>query len=153
MADRIDHFWGAVQRHGGDTAAAMGATMGDGPTTGVPFRLAGHLKNEVTGEGAIQRKKAIAHGLQQPVELHPVDPRNLMATQGSVTREGVAHYLGPQFHENQTLFADKDNAGNAHPTVYQRDRDQGQMILSGHHRATAALLNGKMLDARVIKGP
>lgn len=151
--ERAQHFWGAVERHGGDTGAAMSATMGDGPTTSVPFRLAGHLKDEVTGEGLARRTKATMEGLQQPVHLQDVDPRNLMATQGSVTRAGVEHYLGQQFHQKQELFADQHNLGNQHPTVYQRERDNGQLLLSGHHRATAALLRGQPLAARVIHGP
>ena len=150
---RIDDFWNSVQRHGGDTSAAIDATMGDGPTTGVPFKLAGHLKNEVTGDGMRRRSDAVAKGLSEPPHLQEVDPRELMATQGSVTREGVAHYLGPQFQQHGTLYADVHNQGNQHPTVYQRERDGGQMILSGHHRATAALMNGKQLQARVISGP
>lgn len=87
-------------------------------------------------------------------DLVDVDPRTVHATQPSVTRQGVKHYMEhPDYHKaGAETFADKGNAGNRVPFVY--DREDGQrLLLSGHHRAVTALLNGKSFKARRVEGP
>lgn len=83
-------------------------------------------------------------------ETAPVDPRVLHAMQPSVTRAGVEHYM-----ENpDVLYADKHQAGNQHPVVYRRVANDKvtHLLLSGHHRATAALLKGTDLNAVIAEG-
>lgn len=84
-------------------------------------------------------------------ELQDIDPRTLHASQPSVTREGVAHYASG----STELFADQDRPTNQHPLVYKRDEGDGNVrnvLLTGHHRASAALANAELLKAIVAEG-
>jgi hypothetical protein len=56
------------------------------------------------------------------------------------------------FHEQGTTYADHHDPGNADPVVLVRERDGAHLLLAGHHRATAALLRGVPLLARVVGG-
>lgn len=101
--------------------------------------------------------KGLVHAeLSRPVGgasgLVDIDPRTLRATQPSVTRAGVEHYLGGQWEKTGETFADHSNVGNRYPFVYAREDGQN-LLLSGHHRASAALLQGRPLRARRIEGP
>lgn len=81
-----------------------------------------------------------------------IDPRSLYATQPSVTRDGVRHYL----ESPDVLYADQTQAGNQTPVIYRRDEGNGRvrnLILSGTHRAAAALAAGRPLTAIVVDGP
>lgn len=90
-----------------------------------------------------------------------VDPRYLRATQPHLVRAALNHYLTG--HED--LYADEHNAGNKTPVVYARNNrdgnpdmpnwwtDEDHIILSGHHRAAAALLRGEQFNAIVVRGP
>lgn len=91
--------------------------------------------------------------LQNPEHpLEDVDPRNLRSSQGSVTREGVKHYMSSGDHaKTGKTFADQGNPGNAHPVVYEHENGD-RVLLSGHHRATAALFEGRPLRAKVVRG-
>jgi hypothetical protein len=149
---RIDDFYGAVERHGG-THEALRAVFRDHPTTPTPWGAAGYLKSEKTGPGLAAHRELIRKELEQPPNLVDVDPRELHATQPSIIREATAHYLGAQWRAGGETFADKGNPGNRNPVVYRRARDGAHLILSGHHRATAALMRGKPLKARLVEGP
>jgi hypothetical protein len=89
-------------------------------------------------------------------DFREFDPRSLHATQPSVTRGGVEHYLTPDYERTGRTYADQGNVGNRHPVVYTRtDERTGKVqnvVLSGHHRAAAALLQGKQFKARHIEG-
>jgi hypothetical protein len=63
-----------------------------------------------------------------------------------VTRSGVEYYSGQEYDRTGETFADNEKAGNRFPVVYSRN-DGTNIILSGHHRATAALLQGRPLRA------
>jgi len=84
--------------------------------------------------------------------LTDVDPRGVRATQPSVTRPGVSYYLTTRYQRTGHTFADYHRVANRFPVVYQRE-DGEQLIISGHHRAAVALLNGKQLAARLVAGP
>lgn len=73
------------------------------------------------------------------------DPRELHASQGAVTRAGVKHYMD---HPG-TLYADRHQAGNKTPVVYSRGGVDE--LMSGHHRATAAILNGHQFEAIEVR--
>lgn len=92
-----------------------------------------------------------------PGDMHEFDPRSLRATQPSITRAGVAHYLEHDYRHGGPTYADQDNVGNRVPVVYRRASLVGgesqDIILSGHHRAAASLLQGRQFRARLIEGP
>ena len=94
--------------------------------------------------------EAVKKVLQAPPVLEDVDPRNLKASQGSIVRSALTHYTDQQPGDDET-FADKGNAGNRHPVVYEHDNGD-QVILSGHHRAAKALFAGHPLRARIVRG-
>lgn len=101
-------------------------------------------------------QEAVDKNLKNPPELRDVDPRTLQSTQPQVTRAGVRHYASGEYEKSGTTFADQGNAGNRFPVVYARAREGSDVadhiILSGHHRAVAALINGRPLRARVVEG-
>jgi hypothetical protein len=77
--------------------------------------------------------------------MRELDPRDLHATQGTVTRPGVNYYMGNEYQETGRTYADMHQAGNRYPVVYTRGGQN--KLLSGHHRATAALLRGEQFRA------
>jgi len=120
--------------------------FGESPTSPAPWPRAARQKRR----GSFDQGRVDA-ALRNPV-LSEVDPRNLHATQPSITRAGVDYYLGDEYQETGTTFADQDQAGNRFPVVYSREDGQN-LALSGHHRAAAALLRGETLRAIHIEGP
>lgn len=122
----------------------------DHPTTTSPFPSAGRLKSHQDYDPNIVRE-----ALQHPEkhETVPMDPRTLRSTQPSVTREGVKHYMqGGDYERTKETFGDKGNPGNTRPVVYTRSDGQN-LLLSGHHRAAAALLQGQQFNALHLEGP
>lgn len=117
----------------------------DGAPTGrVPFPQAGRRKDRKDYDaGAV---KTALQG-RKNAQLKAYDPRELSATQPSVVRGGVQHYLSGQ----EGTFADSGNAGNETPVVYEREGGT-KMLLSGHHRAVKALLRGEQFHAIPVSG-
>lgn len=117
------------------------ALLGTAPVGAVPWAPAG---------GRIGRKPfdqtLVAAALNKKQQPEPVDPRDLRSTQGHLVRAGVKHYLSGA----EGLYADEHNPGNKNPVVY--DREGTHIILSGHHRAAAALLRGEQFHAVVVHG-
>lgn len=112
-----------------------------------PWPRAGRTKTEPLYDQA-----KVTAALQQPPTLHDFDPRNLHATQGSVIRHHASYYMDqPDYRTTGATSADQGNVGNQYPTVY-RDRRGRNLLLSGHHRATTALLRGEPLRGRLIEG-
>ena len=91
-----------------------------------------------------------------PPELSDVDPRTLHSTQRGLTRGGVQHYMSDKsYEETGATYADQEKVGNRFPVIYSRAEAGGvtrNVILSGHHRATKALLRGENLRAIVVPG-
>ena len=123
------------------------------PLASAPFTPAGRSTKKMDYD-----KDLVHDALVHPArhQLQAVDPRELRSTQPSVTRAGVQHYMNPDnpYEKTGETFAEQDNIGNRRPIVY--DREDGErsckLILSGHHRAAAALLHGKPLQAVVVRG-
>jgi hypothetical protein len=118
----------------------------------VPWRMAAKSKTMQDYDPDVVRG-----ALSKPPVLTKVDPRDLTATQPMVTREGVDYYTSGRYEQTGETFADKGNLGNQWPVVYRRptmaDPSQHEdLLLSGHHRGVAALLQGKPLDARLVEG-
>lgn len=77
-----------------------------------------------------------------------IDPRDLVATQLSAFRDAVEHYMGDTYWFCGRPFRDSTSALNLHGLVL---RDAGEnVILNGHQRATAALLQGRPFLARTF---
>lgn len=151
---RADEFFAAAQRHGAQGAVDR-VFHDEAPITTVPWDQMGRRRDR----GDYDRE-LVADELRKPaseVSLSSVDPRNLHATQPMITRGGVSHYMGPEYAQTGRTFADHEMVGNVHPVVYRRPSLTGgepqNLILSGHHRAAAALLQGNQFHARVIEGP
>jgi hypothetical protein len=139
-SSRLERAWGSHD---------PGTLFGDAPSTSAPWPRAGRLKSRQDYD-----KDLVREVISDPEHHHmaEIDPRELHATQPSITRAGVAHYLGGDYERTGETFADKHNPGNRRPVVYRREDGQN-LLLSGHHRATAALLQGRPLRALVIDGP
>ena len=111
-------------------------------TSTTPWPRAGRSKHE-----PLYNREAVHAALRDPHQhIREVDPRFLHANQPEVTRAGVKHYMGDEYRQTGRTFADQHMAGNRWPFVYTTRRGMN-VILSGHHRATAALLNGDQLRA------
>lgn len=152
----------AMDESGGGSAAprlslhgagrdGMKQIFGDGEIGVPPFPNALPLKGFKGGKYYDQR------AIEQFSELEPerVDPSSLSTFQANVTRGGVEHYLSDHYHQTGDTFADHGSASNRYPIVYEgynREGKRYRTILSGNHRATAALLEGKPLMARVVRG-
>lgn len=80
-----------------------------------------------------------------------LDPRYLTATQPNIIRPGVEYYLCGEYQRSGRTYADQFKVGNKYPVVLSRGEEL--LILSGHHRAAAVLLQGKPFRARVVAGP
>lgn len=103
------------------------------------------------GPGVPYDQELVRHTLSLPASDLTVgrfDPRHLHGTQPGITHGGVQHYMSG----SQGLYADKDNPGNALPFVYVHKDTGVNRLLSGHHRATSALLQGRPLVARYAVG-
>lgn len=121
----------------------VGAIFGGKPTALTPWPSAGRTKSNPRGYDPARVEAAMANPGQH---LRDMDPRNLHATQSHVTQEGVNYYMGDTYRQTGQTFRDMDQAGNRHPVVYTDRRGQNR-LLSGHHRATAALLHGGQFRA------
>jgi hypothetical protein len=109
-----------------------------------PFPRAGRLKG---GPGPAQA--VTAEAVAGPVILTEVDPRRLWASQGFVLRQHVEYYLTDQWALTALTSADRSKVPNRFPLVWRDHRDR-LVILGGHHRAAAALLEGRPLRCRIF---
>lgn len=122
--------------------------FGRAQVTPAPWPGAGRRK-----DGSHHNRELIKQEMSKPPVVEDIDPRYLHATQPSVVREHVDSYMGAggdEYRKTGKTVADQDNPGNQWPTVYER-RDGRRDILSGHHRATTALLRGEALKGRIIR--
>lgn len=140
-----DQFHRVHELHGSNDVGAIFGEHHDKAL--VPWPRAGRRKDRADYD-----KDVVTRGLSQPAQVEDVDPRFLHVTQPHIVRAGVVHYMGDEYDRTGRTFADQGNVGNAFPVVYDRD-DGYRLLLSGHHRATAALLKGRGLAARRFSGP
>ena len=127
--------------------------VGQSPTVPTPWPSAGRSK-KLRGYDPEIVKTLLERA---PEGLQDIDPRILSSSQPGITAAGVRHYASGTYEQTGQLYADHGNAGNIYPVVYQRTRPGNDavesIILSGHHRAAAALVNGRPLRALVARGP
>jgi hypothetical protein len=128
----------------------MKAMFNKAPTTPIPFPGAGKSKTNYPYE----QDKVLDLVQNAPEGLRELDPRYLIGTQSGITLDGLQYYMGDEYEETGQVYRDRDQAGNVYPVVYERESERGiePLILSGHHRASAALLKGEALRALVVRG-
>jgi hypothetical protein len=85
------------------------------------------------------------------VSVDPREPR-LHATQPFVIEPAARYYMTDEYRQTGRTWADQNQSGNRVPFVYDREGGES-LLLSGHHRATAALLQGRQFDAVRVEGP
>lgn len=138
----------------------MSALFGEqSPIALQPFPSAGRRKGE-----RLYNQEAVTAELSRPEpRTVDIDPRILSGSQPNVTRAGVAHYFeGDEYEKQGRTFADQHNVGNQFPFVVSKRRtrpnaygpehvEHEHVIISGHHRATAALLRGQRLTTRWLE--
>lgn len=138
----------------------------EGWSASLPFQDAGRIMTAPNprNQGLVMKTKvtpwdqeAVTHALREvragTRHTEDVDPRLLMGTQGGLTHAGMKHYMESDAYDRiGETYADRANIGNRHPVVYQNNDVGARFILSGHHRATAALLKGQPLKAVVVHG-
>ena len=149
--DRSAEFPGAYRVHGCDDLDQL---FPDGALRSPTPWPAASRRRDLTGVDP----EVVRDLLRSRPTLEEVDPRHLHAMQPSVTRQGVFYYLrSPIWLTGGPTFRDQEKVANKYPVVYHRSplphqrRDQS-LILGGHHRAAAALLAGRPLTARVVRG-
>jgi hypothetical protein len=126
--------------------------FGSAATAVIPFRQSGFAKSFdrelVTGRLGTHPEAA---------ELERLDPRELLATQSGLQRPALEHYLGIAYRQIGRPYAEPHSPGNKYPLVYRyevpSDGRLEAMILAGHHRSAAALLQGHAVLVRVVDGP
>lgn len=117
------------------------------PTAPIPWDSGPRFKKHPSYD-----KEAVTEMLIRPPVLEEMDPRNLHGSQPSITQPGVNYYLEDEnYWKTGETYADKNNVGNKYPVVYSDARGRN-IILSGHHRATASLLRGTPLITRRVRG-
>lgn len=149
---RVDDFQeGAGRLYGsGDIDKVF---PGGGEIASTPWKMASKSKTHQDYDPAVVQEAL----RKQPPTLTDIDTRDLKSTQPMVTRQGVEYYQGDKYALTGDTYADKSNVGNRFPVAYKRptmaDPTQTEtVLLSGHHRATAALLNGKPIKGILLEG-
>jgi hypothetical protein len=109
----------------------------------LPWPSAGRLKGEPRTPVA-----SVEHLLSTPPRLHEVDPCALYASQPWVLRTHVGYYLTGEWELTGRTSADMHSTANRYPTFAER---RGQLVIvTGHHRCLAALIQGRPVLARVV---
>ncbi len=97
---------------------------------------------------------SVSRVLCRPPVLEEVDPTRLWANQPLITRPGVAYYLSDEYARTGRTYADFDQRANRYPLVHRRTHprtgEDQLVILSGHHRSTAALIEDRPVLARIV---
>jgi hypothetical protein len=121
---------------------------GSAPARIPPFPHMGRSK------GPKYDQAAVTEELNRPeARTVDLDPRLLSSSQSSVHRAGVEHYLTGEAEMRGETFERSHNIGNQFPFVVTQRSGTGHqhVIISGHHRATGALLRGEKLRTRWIE--
>jgi hypothetical protein len=125
---------------------------GGGEVTDNPFPNGYGIKGHKNGKYLDQQ--AIDEAVSR-AETELVDPKTLSSAQRSVTKTGVEYYLTDGYKKTGETYADQTVKANRFPVVYEGTDLIGRTyrtILSGNHRATAALIQDEPLRAIVVRG-
>lgn len=118
--------------------------FGDHPRVSAPWPRAAKPKH-----GRLYPGDELARGLSGPQHVQPVDPRTLSATQPWVTAAGIDYYLCDEYERTGRTYADHQSAVNRLPVIWEASGGR-RLILTGHHRSAAALIQGRPVLARVL---
>ncbi len=133
MTGNADAWWGC-----GD----LDAVFRGAAKVIVPWPTAGRRKGEARLPVA-----EVQPLLAGPAQLHEVDPRTLHASQPWVLRSHASYYLTGEWELTGRTSADMHSWANRYPTFAER---RGQLVIvTGHHRSLAALVQGRPVLARV----
>jgi hypothetical protein len=113
--------------------------------TVVPWGRAGYTRDERRRLPRLARSTLVG-----PPQLADIDSTSVYASQTFVVRHHVAYYLTGNWHRTGRTAADQDQVENRYPLIYL-DRRNRHVLLGGHHRAMAALIEGRPLRARVLR--
>lgn len=86
------------------------------------------------------------------VPLADVDPRCVEASQPGLQRAALYHYLTVPYEATGELYDKTRNASNDWPVVFENERSGDRIVLQGHHRTVRALLTGRRVRARIVRG-
>ncbi len=81
-----------------------------------------------------------------------LDPRAMLATQTYVVESHVRHYLTDTWETTGRTSADQGRSHNRWPLVWI-DEQGRQILLGGHHRSMAALIQARMVRCRILRPP
>ena len=121
----------------------LDVVFGDADIALCPWERAGRLK---TGDPILESNTAEV--LAAPVWLSLVDPRQLWASQPWVLRTHAAYYRTGEWERTGVTSADRHVEANRFPVIVP-DRLDRLVIRTGHHRALAALVDGRPLLCRL----
>lgn len=79
-----------------------------------------------------------------------LDPRYMFATQTYCVSSHVDHYLTDTWETTGRTSADQAKSHNRWPLVWIDEKGH-QVLLGGHHRSFAALIQGRMVRCRVLR--
>jgi hypothetical protein len=99
--------------------------------------------------GPTYDRVAVERLLDEPADLMEVDPGALHASQNWIVRSHVAYYLTGEWERTGRTSADRDSELNRFSVIALDNRGQS-IILAGHHRAAAALIEGRPLLVRTL---
>ncbi len=140
-----------LERHRDQYGRGIESIFQDDTVAATPFRAATRQDDQ-----PLYDREAVARTLAAPVQLNRFDPRTLHdATQSEVSREGVEYYLSDSdtartYRATGRTFADQDDPGNRYPVIYEQPGGQ-LVILSGRHRAAAALVEGRAVEGILVR--
>jgi hypothetical protein len=133
-AESLERVWGC-----GDPDELFGVS----PRTTTPWVRGGKDKR-----GATYDLAAVQALCANPVDLVDIDPREVRCTQPWLLREHVEYYLTGQWELSGRTSADQHREENRFPIIVA-DRLGRLVILTGHHRTAAALIEGRPVRARI----
>lgn len=111
----------------------------------VPWPLAPRRKGQ-----PYVAQEDMARLLTGPPALVDLDPRLMHATQTFCVASHVRYYLTETWERTGITSADPGVASNRYPLVWI-DGEGRQIVLGGHHRSLAALLDGRPVRCRVLR--
>jgi hypothetical protein len=130
----IERVWAS-----GDLACVFGAGA---PKSPCPWPRSGRSKT-----GPPLRHVVTADFVTAEVRLTHVDPRQLWCSQPWVLLEHARYYTTGRWEITGETSADRHDACNRYPIVIDGPRGE-LVIVSGHHRALVALVEGRPLLCR-----
>jgi len=125
----------------------LDAVFGDTDMALCPWERAGRLKK---GDPILESNTDAV--LDSPIWLSLVDPRRLWASQPWVLRTHAAYYRTGEWERTGVTSADRHVEANRFPVIVP-DRLDRLIIRTGHHRALAALIEGRPLLCRLATAP